>query len=271
MTPPELAADAPVLDVPHPLEVGLVPVFGNEADPAVLDRADRGPGERCDAHVPLVGQPGLDDGAAAIAPRDRQPVRLDLFQEPRRLEVGDDAFAGLEAVEAAVGRRGFVADLRVRGQDIDEREPEPLPHLVIVEIVRGRQLDAAGAKGRVGELVGDERDLAARERQRQFLSGEPAVSLVAGMEGDGHVAEHRFGPRRRDRDMTLAVREGIADVPQASRFFLRLHLEVGYGGLQHRVPVDQALAAVDQPLGMEAHEGLLDRLRHAGVHREAVA
>ena len=71
VAPPELAADAPVLDVAHPLEVGLRPVVRHEADAAVLDRPDRRLGERRDAHVPLVGEPGLEHGAAAVAARHR--------------------------------------------------------------------------------------------------------------------------------------------------------------------------------------------------------
>src|SRR5690606_7644535 len=36
MPPPQLARDAPRLDVPHPLEVGLLPVLGNELRAAIL-------------------------------------------------------------------------------------------------------------------------------------------------------------------------------------------------------------------------------------------
>src|SRR3546814_21180809 len=46
MAPPQLAADAPVLDVVEPLEVGGLPVVGHEADATGFDRIDRGPGDR---------------------------------------------------------------------------------------------------------------------------------------------------------------------------------------------------------------------------------
>ena len=36
MPPPELAADAPRLDVPHPVEVGLLPVLRDELGLALL-------------------------------------------------------------------------------------------------------------------------------------------------------------------------------------------------------------------------------------------
>ena len=45
-----------------------------------------------------------------------------------------------------------------------------------------------------------------------------------------------------------AVGQRVADVPQEAVFLFLHHFQVGDGGVQHRVPVDQALAAVDQPL-----------------------
>ena len=54
MPPPELAADAPVLNVVHPLEVGFRPVVRNEANPAVLDSFDSGFGQWLCFHEPLV-------------------------------------------------------------------------------------------------------------------------------------------------------------------------------------------------------------------------
>ena len=104
VAPPQLAADAPVLDVVHPLEIRLRPVFRHEADAAVFDRRDRRLGQRCDAHVPLVRQPRFEHGVAAIAARHLQRVRVGLFEQSGRLQVRDDALACLEAIEAR-GRR----------------------------------------------------------------------------------------------------------------------------------------------------------------------
>ena len=271
MPPPELAADAPVLDVAHPLEVGAVPVFRHEADAAVLDRADRGCGERRDAHVPLVSEPGLDHGDAAVAARDREAVRLDLLDEARGLEVGDDALPRLEPVEPAIGCGRLVVDSGVGRQDVDERQAAALPHLVVVEVVRRRQLHAAGAERGIRELVREQRDLAAGQRQRERRAVKPAIALVVRVKGDGDVAEHRLGTRGRDGHVTLAVRERIADVPERAVLLLGLHLEVGHRRLQHRIPVDEPLAAVDEPVLVQADECRLHGTRHPGIHGEAVA
>ena len=68
-----------------------------------------------------------------------------------------------------------------------------------------------------------------------------------------------------------AVGQRIADRPHVAVFFLAGDLEVGDRGLQHRIPIDQALAAVDQALFVQAHEGLGDRGGGHRVHGEHAA
>ena len=99
MSPPQLARDAPGLDVLEPLEIGLLPVLRDEAGLAGTHRRDRALGQGLDVDVPLVGQIGLDRHARAVAVRHHVDVRLDLLEEPVLLEHRDDALARLEAVE----------------------------------------------------------------------------------------------------------------------------------------------------------------------------
>src|SRR5205085_11544154 len=49
-----------------------------------------------------------------------------------------------------------------------------------------------------------------------------------------------------------------------------LDLEVGDGGLEFRVPVHQALVAVEEPLAVELDEDLEDGSAEARVHGEAL-
>ena len=103
VAPPELARDAPGLDVAHPLEVGLLPVLRHERGLAALDRRDRRLGQLGGVHVPLVGQPRLDDGVAAL--RVRHGVRVSARSSRRRPSASRSATTLLargEAVEAAI-------------------------------------------------------------------------------------------------------------------------------------------------------------------------
>src|SRR3954452_13403878 len=66
MAPPELATDAPVLNVVHPLVVRLRPVLGHEANASVFYSSRRRLCERSNADIPLIREPGLQDRATAI-------------------------------------------------------------------------------------------------------------------------------------------------------------------------------------------------------------
>ena len=94
MSPPQLPADAPVLNVVHPVEVGLRPVFRYESDSPALDGLDGRFGQRFDIDIPLIGQIGFHDCAAAIAPRNIAAILLDLFKQIECIEIGNDLSAG---------------------------------------------------------------------------------------------------------------------------------------------------------------------------------
>ena len=99
MAPPELARDAPGLDVFHPLEIGLFPVLRHECRRA---RTHGGHGRLrhgVGVDVPLVGQVGLDHGAGAIAMRHHVRVRLDLLQEAELFQPRHDLLARGEAID----------------------------------------------------------------------------------------------------------------------------------------------------------------------------
>ena len=305
MAPPELAADAPVLDVRHPVTVGVDPVGGDEIDLArpALDTFDQRQAARAEVvhlHEPLVGQVRLDCLAAAVAARHLQLVRFGFHEQARGFEVGKHELARLVAVEAVVLRRngadctsapdsgfhcfsrvgcdravinrfGITDDLCFRCKNIDQRQLVAQPDLVVVEIVRRRDLDHAGTELAVDIIVGDHRDQPAGQRQGDGLADQVRVTLVVGMHHHRGVAEHRFRPCRGDHQRAAAVAERIADRPQKAVLFLVDHFQVGDRGLQHRVPVDEALATVDQALLVQAHERLDHRFGGHRVHREYAA
>ena len=155
-------------------------------------------------------------------------------------------------------------------EDIDHRQLVAQAHLVVVEVVRWGDFHAAGAELRIHLLVGDDRQLAPDQRQAHPPADQRAVALVAGMHRHGGVAEQRLRARRRHHHRAIAIHQRVAAVPQLPGLLLGDHLEVGDGGAQLRVPVDEALAAVDQPLAVQAHEDFPHRAREAFVHREAL-
>jgi hypothetical protein len=77
-------------------------------------------------------------------------------------------FAGFEAVEAVVGRAGQI-DVRGLVHDGEVGQVVALADGEVVGVVRGRDLDGAGAELGLRPVVGEDGNLAADERQRRFL------------------------------------------------------------------------------------------------------
>ena len=294
VAPPELAADAPVLDVAHPGEVHVLVLLGHELDTAVFHGGDGVFGQRLGADVPLVGQPGLDDGAGAVALRYFQRVVVDLLEQAHGLELGDDGLARGEAVHAGVALRQAGVEVRVdaavevehlglgqhRGvlvEDVDQRQVVALAHFVVVEVVGRGDLHAAGAEFAVDVLVGDDRDVPADDRQFGELADQLGVALVFRVHRDRGVAQQGFRTGGGDHQVIQAfaglraVHQRVAQVPEVALLVVVFHFQVGYRGVQLGVPVHQAFAAVDQAVFMQAHEGFLDRFGEAVVHGEALA
>ncbi len=92
------------------------------------------------------------------------------------------------------------------------------------------------------------------------------------MHRDRGVAQHRLRARGGDRDEGVAQSlDRILEVPEVALGLDLLHFEVGNGGEQLRVPIDQPLVLVDQPGAIERTKTLEHRLRQPLVHGEALA
>ena len=222
-------------------------------------------------HEPLVRQHRLDDLSGPPAARHDHPVRLLADDEARRREVRQHRLARGVAVEPAVLFRGVGVDRRVEIQDLDRRQIVALPDFPVVEVVRGRDLDAARAEVLVDIRIGNDGNRAAGERQHDLLPDEARIALVVGVDRHGDVAQHGLGTRRRDDDVTPAATPRVADLPDLSLFLVVLDLEVGNRRAERRVPVDEALAAIDEAVVEQPHERFQHRGGKTRVHRETLA
>ena len=294
MTPPQLTGDAPVLNVAHPAEVHVLVLFGHELDAAVFNGGNGGLGQRLGGDVPLVGQPRLDDHARAVALGHLERMGFDLFEQAEGVEVFDDLLARLEAIQTGVGFRQGSVDVAVdaavdvehlgAGQDggvlvqhVDQRQAVALADFVVVEVVGRGHLHAAGTEFRVAVVVGDDRDAATHQWQLDKLADQRLIAFVFRVNRNCAVTQHGFRASGGDDQIGLAVggsgaiSQRVAQVPQRALLVVVFHFQIGNRGVQFRVPIDQALAAVDQAVLMQAHEGFLDRLGQAIVHGEAFA
>ena len=128
----------------------------------------------------------------------------------------------------------------------------------VVEVVRRRDLHAAGTEFTVDVFVGNHRNQAVGERKLEHLSDKVLVALVFGVNGNGLVTEKRFRTGRCNDDAFSAVSGRIADLPKVARSFLAFDFKVAHRTLQLRIPVHEALAAVDETFTVKLNEGLFD-------------
>ena len=70
------------------------------------------------------------------------------------------------------------------------------------------------------------------------------------MDRNRRIAQHRFGPCRRDRYLgrfaRLRVDHWVMEIPEIARHGLMKNLVVTDGGMQKCIPVDQSFAPIDQ-------------------------
>ena len=107
-----------------------------------------------------------------------------------------------------------------------------------------------------------------------MLADQRLVALVVGMHGDGGIAEHGLRPRGGDHDVgrsviriEAAILKRIAQMPEMTLHLDLLDLEVGDGGEQLRVPIDEALVLVDEAGAVEFDEHLGNGTNHLIVWR----
>jgi hypothetical protein len=105
MSPPELPADTPVMDVVHPVEVDFLVVIRDKDRPFFFHSPDGRFGERLDLDEPLARDQRLNDGVASLTAADVVGIAFALHQPSLSLQVGDDPLPGLVAVEPGVSAR----------------------------------------------------------------------------------------------------------------------------------------------------------------------
>ena len=145
------------------------------------------------------------------------------------------------------------------------------PNTIVIVVVCGRNLHHAGTKRFVHVVVGNHWNGASAQGQGNLLANQVGVTVVFRVDHQGYVAQHGFRPGGGHRQGARPIGQRVANVPQRAVFFFALHLQVGHRALQHRVPIDQALAAVDQALLEELHKGLGHCFGQFGVHGEVLA
>ena len=144
-------------------------------------------------------------------------------------------------------------------------------HLEVVGVVGGGHLHGAGAEAQLHVVVRHDGDLPVHDGQDAGLAHQVLEPLVLRVHGHAGVAHHGLGAGGGHHQVSGAVGQGVADIPQVAGLVHVLHLGVRQGGDAVGAPVDDAAALVDQALVVQLAEGLPHGLGAALVHGEAGA
>src|SRR5215217_707433 len=95
-----------------------------------------------------------------------------------------------------------------------------LPYNIVVKIVRGGDLHAAGAEFWIYVFVGDDWNRATGEWQPRLFADQILIARIIGMHGHCDVAQHGFWACSGDDQMPGFISERITHMPQVALFLL---------------------------------------------------
>ena len=135
-----------------------------------------------------------------------------------------------------------------------------LAHFIIIEVMGWRDLDASGPEFRVDIIIGNNGNSALTQRQIDKLSDQMLIACVFRVNRNGSIAKQGFRTRCGNREMLAAVGDGIVEMPEGAVLLFGDNFQIGNGGVQLRVPVDQAITSVNQSLFIKIDEDFLHHL-----------
>ena len=270
VSPPDLAADAPVLNIVHPFEVGLFPLFGNDAGASRFHRGNGFLRQRPNLDVPLQAGIGLDNRFAAIAMPHGVVVGLNTFQKPLFFQILHHPLARLIAIQPTV-HTGLVVEGRIRIENVEQIQMMAFADFKVVDIMCRRDLQRAGTKLPIHVLIGDNGNLAFRQRQTHHLSHQIAIALILRVYRHRHVAQQGLRTGSGHNQKTIAVHYRVTDVPEETALVLVFHLKIGKRRQAAGAPVDQTVVPVDQALLVKRHKHFPHGTGKPLVHGKALA
>ena len=270
VSPPELTADAPVLDVLHPVGVGLAPACRAEGDVACGDGV-RGFLDTGVLEEPLHGQARLDRHVGALGEAHIVFVFFHVGQQSLAFENLGGLLAGLKAVHPVELGHVRAVDMTVRRQDVDDRQAMTLSYGEVNLVMGGGDLERAFSKFHIDVFVGDNGDFRFDQRADYFPADQVGEARVLRVDGYGRVSHDGFRTGRSySQEFVFShdfVKNGVH--PGA----LRLHDDffVREGRQGNGTPVYHAPAPVDEAVLEEVDKDAGDFARVVFIHGEALA
>ena len=260
MAPPNLAADAPILDVLDPLRVNFFPMLREESDKMIAHHRERFFCFRI-TQKPLLAQPRLDRHFAALAKADVVFVRFVLSRAARSPATSPPAFF-------RASNRSSPSNSGTAGQLIRPSgcRTSTTGKLVALPISKST-LSCAGVTFKTpvpnsGSIASSATiGIFSRASGRQAcLPIRSRVTLILRMNRHPGIGHDCFRTCRRDFEKTPRLLDDfVAHVIKIALLRLGNDFFIGQRGLRCRIPVDHSPAAINQTFLVKIDKDLLDR------------
>mmetsp|Transcript_40170 Transcript_40170/g.96285 ORF Transcript_40170/g.96285 Transcript_40170/m.96285 type:complete len:738 (+) Transcript_40170:1120-3333(+) len=287
VAPPQLPADAPILDVVQPVEPGLLVLLREDLQLPTAHGGGGPGGQLLAVHPPLGNEIGLDDVPGPRASTEAHGVGLLVHKQPFSAQRLLDCLSRLVPVLAHKLATQLV-DVPVVVEDRNELQAVPLTHVVIVGIVGRGNLHRPGPELLVHVRVRHHHHLPVGEKGvHQLLAHQRRVALVLGVHGYSYIPEHGLQTGGGHGDAGIGTLHLVAERGQRPALHrLRppgnrnqcpphevvvIHFQIRQSGTKVRAPVHQSGAAEDLALLVEAHEGFLHGGAQHLVHGEPLS
>ena len=289
VSPPELAADTPVLDILHPVAIGVLVFRRIEFQFIVHHGSEGNLGKMFHLQEPLHREFRLDSHICSLAEAHLVGVRLNLFNQALLLQVDFDLLAHIEAVHAHI-EHSLLVESAVIVEDVDALEVVFLAEHIVVDIVSRSYFKTAGTKFDIDIFVFDHRDYTTHERHHHLFAAQPAVLGVFGVDTHSGIAHDGFwaGSSHNGIAATLlidmnhlalfrlgggigVVNHIVAEIIEFAMLLFIDHLLVAQSGESLGFPVYHAHTAVDQALVVQIDKHLDNALAAGFIHGESGA
>ena len=270
VAPPELAGNAPIADVFHPVIIRFVKALRHELDLTRAHCCKCRFCKRLHVHKPLFGNQRFHRGMAAIAGAHIVRIGLYLHEIARRVDIRHKFFAAFHGRKAFISAAKLI-DMPIIRKHAQHRQVAPHAYLKIVGVMRRGNLYRAGAEFHLNVFIRYDGNLSPHHGDHHRFAHDIRIALIRRVYGNGGIAQDGFRARGCNGDGIGAIRCIVAHMPEMAVLLLIFHLSIRKGGFAGGAPVDDAVAAVDEPLAIELHKHLDHRFIAALIHGKALA
>ena len=191
MTPPELTADTPVLDVLQPVAIGVLILLRIELDVVVHYWREGDVSKVLHLEEPLCRELWLDRHIGTLREAHLIIIVLNLLHQTGVLKVDGNLLAHIHAVHSYI-EACCLADGTVVVEDIDGLQTVLQTEGVVIDIVSWSHLQTSGTELDIYVCILDDRNLAVYERHDHVLTLQPGILLILRVDTHGRVAHDGF-------------------------------------------------------------------------------